>query len=136
MGSYIPSVVNGTTPIHLGSHCGTWHVPRERCQNWPLIKLRNGFADCDQIWCIIKDQAAMHNTQVMAGVHLHVRTCTRADVPLFRISEMAGRIALKFGLWLGTHYLNLLQELMLGTCARAYPFSVSFLSSLSLLKFC
>ena len=27
VGSHVLSVVNGTlTPIHLGSHCGTWHV--------------------------------------------------------------------------------------------------------------
>ena len=45
----------------------------------------------------------MHITQVMVGVHLHVRTCARADVPLFRISETARRIALTFGVWLETH---------------------------------
>ena len=45
----------------------------------------------------------MHITQVIDGVHLDVRTCTRADVPLFRILETAGRIALKFGVWLETH---------------------------------
>ena len=52
---------------------------------------------------VFRDQAAMHITQVMGGVHLHVRTCARADVPPFRISETAGRIALKFGVWLETH---------------------------------
>ena len=45
----------------------------------------------------------MHTTQVMGVVHLHVRTCAHVDVPLFRISEAAGRIALKFGEWLETH---------------------------------
>ena len=45
----------------------------------------------------------MHIKQVMGGVHLHVRTCARADVPVFRISETAGPIALKFGVWLETH---------------------------------
>ena len=44
----------------------------------------------------------MHITQVMGGMHLHVRTCARAGVPHFRISEAAGRIALKFGVWLET----------------------------------
>ena len=39
----------------------------------------------------------MHITQVMDVVH---RTCARADVPPFRISETAGQIALKFGAWL------------------------------------
>ena len=49
------------------------------------------------------DQAAMHITQVMGGVHLHVHTCARADVHLFRILETAGRIVLKFGVCLETH---------------------------------
>ena len=40
----------------------------------------------------------MHIAQVMGGVHLHMRTCERADVPPpFRISETDGRIALKIG---------------------------------------
>ena len=45
----------------------------------------------------------MHITQLMGVVYLHLRTCARADVPHFRISETAGGIALKFGLWLETH---------------------------------
>ena len=46
---------------------------------------------------------AMLITQVMGGVHMHVRTCAGEDVPLFRTSETAGQIALKFGVWLETH---------------------------------
>ena len=45
----------------------------------------------------------MHVKQVMGGVHLHVRMCARADVPLFRTSETAGPIALKFGEWIETY---------------------------------
>ena len=41
----------------------------------------------------------MNIKQVMGGVHLYVRTCARADVPLFRISKLAGQIELKFGVW-------------------------------------
>ena len=41
--------------------------------------------------------------QVMGGVHLQVRTCAHADVPLFRISETAEPIALKFGVSFETH---------------------------------
>ena len=40
----------------------------------------------------------MHITQVMDGVHLHVRTCASADV----LPETGGRIVLKFGAWLET----------------------------------
>ena len=68
-----------------------------------LAILGNVLADSDQIWCVFKGQAVIHITHVMGGVHLLVRTCARADVPLFCISETAGRIALKFGVWLETH---------------------------------
>ena len=40
-------------------------------------------ADSDQIWRVLRDQAAMYSTQFMGGVHLHVHTCARADVPPF-----------------------------------------------------
>ena len=62
----------------------------------------------------------------MGGVHPRVRTCARAYVPLFRISETAGPIALKFGLWLETHQLGVLQKLMVGyrrTCAPLFRIS-------------
>ena len=49
---------------------------------------------------------------------------------LFSISETAGRIALKFGLWLETHQLGILQELLVGylqvhvrTCAPLFRIS-------------
>ena len=62
---------------------------------------------------MFRDQAAVHIKQVMGGV-AHVQ-----DVPLFRILETAGRIALKFGVLLE---LGVLQNSMVGyicTCARA-----------------
>ena len=49
---------------------------------------------------VLRDQAAMHITQVMGGLHLHLRTCRCA---ILRISETAGRIALKLGVSLETH---------------------------------
>ena len=52
----------------------------------------------------------MHIVQIMGGVHLHVCMCARVDVPLFRISETAGQIALKFGKWIQTHKKDLLQS--------------------------
>ena len=36
--------------------------------------------------------------------------CADACVPFFRISETAGRIELKFGMWLETHHLGVLQK--------------------------
>ena len=54
--------------------------------------------------------------QVRRGEHLHVRTCT----PRFHISETTWRIALKFGMWLGTHYLRVLYGSGRGASARAH----------------
>ena len=57
----------------------------------------------------------MHISQDMDGVHLHVRTCTGADVPAFRISGTVGRIALKFGRWLKTRDATFPQKAITGT---------------------
>ena len=76
----------------------------------------------------------------MGWVHMHVNKCARADVSLFRILEAAVRIALKFGTWLGTHYLGVLQKLRVGwaqlyvsTCATV--FRISETSERTALKF-
>ena len=45
---------------------------------------------------MVRDQVIMHIAQVISVIHMHVRTCNS-----FRISGMAGRIALKFGVWFG-----------------------------------
>ena len=85
-------------PIHLGSHCGTWDVHCERWKDWPLIY--NSGIDRPIVaknWCVFRDQAAMHITQVMGRVHLHVRTWICAP---FSDLETAGWIALKFCLLL------------------------------------
>ena len=49
---------------------------------------------------MVRAHVAMHIPEITGGVHLHVRTCARADVPSVRISGAAGRIALKFDVWL------------------------------------
>ena len=82
-----------------------------------------------------RDQVAVHIAQVMGAVHMHVHTRARADArvhtfrcPLLRISETAGRISLKFGMWLETHTSGFLQKLGVGTAARAtrkHPFFLS-----------
>ena len=69
----------------------------------PFLYLRNGWRDCAEIWCVVKDQLERLFAKVIGGAQLHVRTCERADVPLFRISEKAEMIALTFGVWLETH---------------------------------
>ena len=58
--------------------------------------LGNGWTECAEIWCVAREPLAMRFTQTKGGVHLHVQMCKS----LFRISETAGRIALKFGEWL------------------------------------
>ena len=45
---------------------------------------------------------------------MHVCTRARAGVPHFRISETARRIALKFGVWLETQWLGVLQKFTAG----------------------
>ena len=48
---------------------------------------------------VFRDQAVMQNKHVFMG---HICTCAHADLTLFFISETAGLIALKFGVWLRT----------------------------------
>ena len=68
----------------------------------------------------------MHITHIMGGIYLHMRTCARADVPLLRISGPAGRIALKFGVWVERQiYQAYYKSLWWGTAARAQPFFVT-----------
>ena len=71
--------------------------------------------DCTETWYVVRDPLAKLFAKVNDWAQLHARTCAY----LFHISERAGRIALKFGMWLETHQLSILQKLMLGTCARA-----------------
>ena len=59
--------------------------------------------DCDQFWRVFRYQVAMHITQVMDGVYLHVARAHVQMCPYFGISGMAGRIGLKFDVWLGYH---------------------------------
>ena len=58
--------------------------------------------------------------EAMWRMHLHVRTCARADVPLFSVSReiwcvIRGPLAMRFKL--------LRVELIVHTCARAHHFS-------------
>ena len=70
-----------------------------------LLYLGNGLADCVQIWYVGWQSLTKCLPQVIGGVHLHVRTCA----PLFHIYStccypvMVGPIALRFGMYLGTH---------------------------------
>ena len=56
----------------------------------------------------------MHITQPWVG---YICTCARNDAPDGRA---AGRNALKFGVWLETHKLGILQKSRVGTSAREY----------------
>ena len=49
-----------------------------------------------RICYVVGDPLPGRSTEVDDGVNPHVSTCA----PLFRITETAGRIALKFGVWL------------------------------------
>ena len=82
----------------------------------PLPYLANGWADGVQILCVTRDPSDKCFKHVWGEVHLHVRTCT----PLFQISQTAGRITFKFGLWLGTHWIELYKSQRRGASARAH----------------
>ena len=62
-------------PILLGSHCGTCKVRGcKKLATKLFTKFRNGWTDSGQIWCVLRDQAGVHITQVMGGVHLYLGT--------------------------------------------------------------
>ena len=62
--------------------------------------LGNDWTDCAEIWYAVRDPLARRFAEVNGGVHnAHARA--HACTPL-RIPGTAGRLALKFGVWLGT----------------------------------
>ena len=67
----------------------------------PFPYLGNNWMNCAEIWYVVSDPLARVFTQAKDGTQLHVRTP-------FHILETAGRIALKFGVWLGYHKLYVL----------------------------
>ena len=84
------------TQIMDGVHL---HVRTCRCAHFPY--LGNGWTNCAEIWCVVRDTLASRFAKVKGGVNLHVRAADlhAAHVqmcPLFCISESAERIALQF----------------------------------------
>ena len=89
---------------HLGGHPRRSRVPRKGCKNWSLSYISGmprprmtkfGARLETKYPCIIH--------KIWVG---YICTCVRADTlvwPIFRISETAGPIALKFGKWLESH---------------------------------
>ena len=102
--------VTGVVHFHV-------HTSERVCvQIWsPFPYLGNGWTDCAKIWHVARDQLARLFTEVDDGVQLHVRTCAT----LFRISGTAGRIALKFGVWLWDQQQCVLYVLRAKHIARA-----------------
>ena len=64
---------------------------------------------------VFRDQLSITFTQIRGGVHLNVRTCT----PLFHVSQTAGWIAFKFGLWQGI-YSTCLTQVRRGKSHESY----------------
>ena len=88
--------------MHITQVMGGVHLHVRTCARAdvpPFLYLGNGWTDCAEIWCVVRDPLARLFTNVHGGAQLHMRTCAT----LFLISEMAGRIALKFGMCLETH---------------------------------
>ena len=82
-----------------------WDISARTHVHTALLHLRNGSADCVQIWYVGWGSLTKCLPQVMGGMHLHVRTCA----PLFQkcspfcYSVTIGSIVLKFGMHLETH---------------------------------
>ena len=86
--------------MHITQVMGGVHLHVRTCARAdvpPFPYLGNGWTDCAEIWCVVRDPLARLFAKVNGGAQLHVRTCA----PLFRIT--AGRIALKFGKFLDAH---------------------------------
>ena len=91
--------------------CSThgWGISaRAHVQRYPhtaLLYLRNGLADCVQIWYVGWWSLNKCLSQVIGGVHLHVPTCAPLshNCSASRHSVTFGPIALKFGMHLETH---------------------------------
>ena len=102
----------------------------QRYPHTALLYLRNGLTDCVQIWYVGWGSLTKCLPQVISGVHLHVRTCASLShtCSACRHSVTVRPIALKFGMHMETHSLQLMQQSRVGylcTCARADRASVS-----------
>ena len=77
----------------------------QRYTHTVLLYLRNGSTDCVQIWYVGWGSLAKWLSQVICGVHLHVRTCAPLShkCSACRSSETVGPIVLKFGMHLDTN---------------------------------
>ena len=87
--------------IQVGTHCGKWRLVRAArgvSQNFHLLFLGNGWADCVEILYAIGVPLVTTYAVVTGGVSLHVRTCT----PRFCISGTARPIGFNFGVWWGS----------------------------------
>ena len=93
-----------------------------------LLYIDNGWADCVEIWYALGDPFVTAYAAVRGGVTLHVRTCRDTPTLHFCISETSWPIVLKFGMWVGGHYLSVFHKSLVEcicTCARARPFSIN-----------
>ena len=68
------------------------HISYNSRKAGPIVTEFGAYLETKQRYCIL-----------LRSWVWHICTCARANVPLFRISETAGQIALKFGVWLETH---------------------------------
>ena len=75
------------------------HVGMRTCRRASFPYFRNGWADCAEIWHVVRDPLARRPTKDKGGAQLHFRTCA----PLVRVSGTVGRTALKCGVCLGDH---------------------------------
>ena len=104
------------------------HVcPCARADVIPFPYLVNGWTDCAEIWYVVRGPLARRLTKIYGGAHLHLRTCARADVPPFPHLGNGWTDCAKIWYVVGGPLTKRFPKLILGTCARAHPFSVSVL---------
>ena len=112
--------------MHITQVMGGVHLHVLMCRCAPFTYLGNGWIDCVEIWCVVRDTLARLLQKSRMG---YICKCARAHVqtcPFFRISEMAGRIALKLYMSLENRQLGILQKCRVGyscTYARVHPLS-------------
>ena len=121
MGSYIPSTMNGTNthPSGYPLACGRCKV--RGCKNW-LLSYNSGMdKPIANKFCVCA-QTPSHDAYYTG----HGRgTSAHADVPPFLCLRNGLMDCGKFGLWLETHQLGILQKLMVGyrcMCVRVHLF--------------
>ena len=96
---------------------------RAHVQMIPSVSyLENGWTDCAEIWCVVRDQLAMRFTKLRGGVYLYLENFRIFSVSLERPDELRRNLVLGEGT---TSYAFLLRIEDIRTSARVAVHSSS-----------